>query len=826
MTERNESGLVKAVHIEDEMKNAYIDYAMSVIISRALPDVRDGLKPVHRRVLYGMADLGVYHNRSYKKSARIVGEVLGKYHPHGDASVYDTMVRMAQSWSLRYPLVDGQGNFGSIDGDSPAAMRYTEVRLKHVAEEILGEFKEHTIDFQPNFDDSLQEPTILPSKLPNILVNGTSGIAVGMATNLAPHNLNEVIESITAYINNPEITDEEIIKYIVAQDFPTGGLIYGYEGVKKALLTGKGRVVLRGVAKIETNKKGRTQIIVTEIPYQVNKAAMIEKTAALVNGKRIEGISDILDQSDRDGLRIVYELKKDAIPEIVLNNLYKQTALQTAFNINNIVLVNKRPQLLNFKGMVVEYVKHRDDVIYRRTAYRLDLAEKRLHILQGLLIALDNLDEIVSLIRASKNPEEAKQGLIANFSLSEIQAKAILDMRLQRLTGLERDKIKNEYDEILITIQELKEILEHQNLRMNIIKEDLIELKEKFGDQRRTQIVYNTDEIGDEDMIPNDSMVITVSNEGYIKRTPMKDYKMQARGGIGSTGANSKENDFIKHLFIANNHNYLLIFDEKGKVYWRKVYQIPEAGKLAKGRPLQNIIKIEMGTKIRTIINIEKLTDSEFVKSHYIIMVTEKGIIKKISLEAFCRPRNQGVRAIILKENDNLLDITLTNGKASLVLASHFGRAVHFEEQNLKPLGRTTMGVIGMRLIVGDKIIGMSSFDNKEDSVFVVSENGYGKRTLLKEYNTTGRGGKGVKTFKVTEKTGRLVTLLKVTENFQLLIATQEGKIIRMPLDIRSTGRSTQGVKMIRLQEADSIASVAQLYEEIEEKEKVEIVNA
>lgn len=809
------------VHIEDEMRNAYIDYAMSVIIARALPDVRDGLKPVHRRVLFGMADLGVYHNRSYKKSARIVGEVLGKYHPHGDASVYDTMVRMAQNWSLRYPLVDGQGNFGSIDGDAPAAMRYTEVKLKHVAEEILSEFKDKTIDFQPNFDNTLEEPTVLPSKLPNILVNGTSGIAVGMATNLASHNLCEVVSAITAYIDNPTITDEEIIKYIVAQDFPTGGIIYGYGGVKKALLTGRGRLVLRAVADIETDSKGKSQIIITEIPYQVNKAVMIEKTAALVNNKKIEGITDISDQSDRKGLRVVYELRKDAVPEVVLNNLYKHTALQTSFNVNNIVLVNKRPRLLNFRQMVVEYVKHRDEVIYRQTTYKLELAEKRLHILKGLLIALDNLDAIVNLVRNAKNPDEAEANLKLKFELSKRQAKAILDMRLQRLTGLERDKLKTEYDGIITKIAYLKSLLEQEPLRMELIKKDLKELEDRFGDDRRTQIVYDTNELADEDMIPNEAMVITVSNDGYIKRTPVKDYRMQGRGGVGAKGANSKEDDYIKHLFVADNHNYLLIFDEDGKLYWKKVYQLPEASKLAKGKPLQNLIKIELGTRIRTILKVENLTDPEYVQNHYLIMGTEKGIIKKVNLTTFSKPRNQAVRALTIREDDNLLDVALTNGKQTITFVSHLGRAVRFEENQLRVSGRTAMGVIGMRLAPEDKIVGMNSFDGAEDdSIFVVSTNGYGKKTLLSEYNTTSRGAKGVKTFRVTEKTGNVIATLSSKSDFQLLIATEAGKIIRMPLEISPIGRNTQGVKLIRLQEGDKIASVAQFLEDVEPEEE------
>ena len=813
------SNQIIPVHIEDEMRNAYIDYAMSVIISRALPDVRDGLKPVHRRVLFGMADLGVYHNRAYKKSARIVGEVLGKYHPHGDASVYDTMVRMAQGWSLRYPLVDGQGNFGSIDGDAPAAMRYTEVRLKHVAEEILSEFKDKTIDFQPNFDDTLEEPTVLPSKLPNILVNGTSGIAVGMATNLASHNLREVVAAITAYIDDPTITDEEIIKYIVAQDFPTGGIIYGYGGVKKALLTGRGRLVLRAVADIETDKKGRSRIIVTEIPYQVNKAVMIEKTAALVNSKKIEGITDISDQSDRDGLRVVYELKKDAVPEVVLNNLYKHTALQTSFNVNNIVLVNKRPQLLNFRQMVVEYVKHRDEVIYRQTRHRLELAEKRLHILQGLLIALDNLDAIVALIRNSKNPDEAQTELKLKFELSKPQAKAILEMRLQRLTGLERTKIKTEYDEIITKIVYLKSLLEQQPLRMGIIKKDLQELADRFGDDRRTQIIYDTNELADEDMIPNEPMVITISNQGYIKRTPVKEYRMQARGGVGAKGANSKEDDYIKHLFVADNHNYLLIFDENGKLYWKKVYQLPEASKLSKGKPLQNLIKLELGTRIRTILKVENLTDPDYVKNHYLVMGTEQGIIKKASLATYSKPRNQAVRALTIREDDNLLDVALTNGKQMITFVSHLGRAVCFDEKQLRVMGRTAMGVIGMRLATGDKVIGMNSFDGAEDdSIFVISTNGYGKKTLLSEYRTTARGARGVKTFRVTEKTGNVIATLSSNSDFQLLIATAAGKIIRMPLQIQPIGRNTVGVRLIRLQEGDKIASVAQFLEGVEEE--------
>ena len=810
------------INIEDEMRGAYIDYSMSVIISRALPDVRDGLKPVHRRILYGMLDLGVNYNRPYKKSARIVGEVLGKYHPHGDTAVYDSMVRMAQPWSLRYTLVDGQGNFGSVDGDSPAAMRYTEARLKRIAEEMLGDINKNTVDFKPNFDDSLKEPTVLPAKLPCLLVNGTSGIAVGMATNMPPHNLTEVVNGIVAYIDNRDIEISELMQYITAPDFPTGGIIYGYQGVKEAFETGRGRVLMRAKAEIETSKTGKEQIIVTEIPYMVNKASMIEKTAALVNEKKIEGISDIRDESDRDGLRIVYDIKKDAIPNIVLNHLYKYTQLQSSFGVNNIALVKGRPMTLNLKDLIVNFVEHRHEVVVRRTQYELDEAEKRAHILEGYIIALDNLDEIIDLIRKSKDPDTAKEELIKRFELSEIQAKAILEMRLQRLTGLERDKIQKEYEEVVELIKDLKDILANEDRRMEIIKNELQEVKEKFGDDRRTEIVHSADDITFEDMIPNEEMVLTISHQGYIKRTPLVEYRTQSRGGVGSRGVTTKDDDFTEHLFIAKAHNYLLIFTEFGKVYWKKVYAVPEGSKTSKGRAIQNLINIEPGDVVRSVINVENLDNEDYINNNFVMMCTENGTIKKTSLEAYSRPRQNGINAITVKEGDRLLNVSLTNGDNHIVIAKSGGKAIHFHESDIRPMGRTASGVRGVTIEGGEKVIGMVCIAREESNLLVVSEKGYGKRSLIDDYRITKRGGKGVKTINITEKTGKLVAIKEVIDTDDLMIINKSGITIRMAVEnLRVMGRATQGVKLIRLNENDEISSV----EKIEQIEGVDDEN-
>ncbi|MEQ9442688.1 MAG: DNA gyrase subunit A [Cyclobacteriaceae bacterium] len=812
------------INIEDEMRGAYIDYSMSVIISRALPDVRDGLKPVHRRVLYGMLDLGLLHNRSHKKSARIVGEVLGKYHPHGDASVYDSMVRMAQHWSLRYMLVDGQGNFGSIDGDSPAAMRYTEARLQRIAEEMLGDINKNTIDFQPNFDDSLQEPICLPSKLPNILVNGTSGIAVGMATNMPPHNLSEVIEGIKQYIDNQDITIAELMQYVKAPDFPTGGIIYGYTGVKSAFETGRGRVVMRARAEITESKTGKPQIVVTEIPYQVNKASMIEKTAAMVNDKRIEGISDIRDESDRKGLRIVYDLKKDAVPNVVLNNLFKYTQLQSSFGVNNVALVKGRPQTLNLKQIIGHYVDHRHDVVVRRTQYELDEAERRAHLLQGYLIALDNIDRVIEIIRGSRDPETARNSLMSEFELTEIQARAILDMRLQRLTGLEREKIESEYAEVLKQVAYLNEVLENRDLRMSIIKEELDELNARFGDERRTQIVHSAEDISLEDIIPNEPMVLTISHNGYIKRNHLDEYRSQARGGVGSRGASAKDGDFTEHLFIANTHNYLLIFTQLGRVFWLKVYEIPETGKSAKGRAIQNLINIPSTDSVRAVINIKTLEDPDYINNSYIVMCTEQGTIKKTVLEAFSRPRVTGINAISINENDRLLDVNLTDGKSEIVLAVRSGRAIRFPEEEVRPMGRNAAGVRGISLDNDeDRVVGMVCLYGTDKTLLVVSENGYGKRSAIDEYRITRRGGKGVKTLNVTSKTGKLVTIEKVSDQDDLMIINKSGIMIRTPVsELRVMGRATQGVRLIRLNDEDMIASVTKVEIEDEIQAQVE----
>lgn len=801
------------INIEDEMRGAYIDYSMSVIISRALPDVRDGLKPVHRRILYGMLELGVNYNKPYKKSARIVGEVLGKYHPHGDTAVYDTMVRMAQPWSLRYELVDGQGNFGSVDGDSPAAMRYTEARLRRIAEEMLSDINKNTVDFTPNFDDSLKEPSVLPAKIPNLLLNGASGIAVGMATNMAPHNLTEVVNGTVAYIENNEISIEELTQHISAPDFPTGGIIYGYQGVRSAFENGRGRIVLRAKAEVETLKSGREQIIVTEIPYLVNKASMIEKTAQLINEKKIEGISDIRDESDRQGLRIVYELKKDTIPNIVLNNLYKQTQLQSSFSVNNVALVGGRPKTLNLKDLIKYYVDHRHEVVIRRTQYELDEAEKRAHILEGYLIALDHLDEVIALIRSSRDPEIAKNGLIEKFELSEIQARAILDMRLQRLTGLEREKIIKEYEEIKALIEELKSILEHEEKRMEIIKTELIEIKDRYGDERRTYIEHAADEFTAEDMIPDDEMVITISHQGYIKRTPLIEYKTQNRGGVGSKAATFKNDDFTEHLFVATNHNYLLIFTEFGKVYWHKVWAIPEGSKTAKGRAIQNLINIDPSDKVRAVINVINLDDPDYINNNFLIMCTQKGTIKKTSLEAYSRPRQNGINAITINEGDKLLNVRLTNGDNHIVIASNSGRAINFHESDVRPMGRMAAGVRGINMSADEFVIGMVCVDHQNPAnLLVVSENGYGKRSLLEDYRITKRGGKGVKTMNITEKTGQLVAIKDVFDEDHLMIINKSGIAIRTEVgNLRIMGRATQGVKLIRLNDEDAISAVEKI---------------
>jgi len=809
------------INIEDEMRGAYIDYSMSVIISRALPDVRDGLKPVHRRVLYGMSELGVSYNKAYKKSARIVGEVLGKYHPHGDASVYETMVRMAQPWSLRYMLVDGQGNFGSIDGDSPAAMRYTEARLKRIADELLADLDKNTVDFVPNFDDSLREPSVMPAKFPNLLVNGTSGIAVGMATNMAPHNLTEVINGVIAYIDNHDITIAELMQYITAPDFPTGGIIYGYDGVKTAFETGRGRVLMRGRAIFETTPSGKEQIIVTEIPYMVNKASLIEKTAALVNDKKIEGISDLRDESDRDGLRIVYDLKRDAIPNVVLNNLYKYTALQSSFGVNNVALVKGRPLTLNLKELIHYFVEHRHEVIIRRTQYELEEARKRAHILEGLLIALDNLDEVINLIRSSRDPEIARNGLMERFGLSEIQARAILDMRLQRLTGLERDKIQQEYQEIMKLIDHLVTILNDEVLRMQIIKDELQEIKSRYGDERRTSIEASTGDISYEDMIPEENMVITISNEGYIKRTSLNEYRSQSRGGVGSRGvAASKESDFTEHLFVASTHNYMLFFTELGRVFWLKVYEIPEGGKTTKGRAIQNIIQIEKEDRVRAVLNVHSLENQDYILNHNLVFCTEQGTIKKTVLEAYSRPRTNGINAITINDGDRLLDVQLTNGNSEIVIALGSGRAIRFNESQVRNMGRNAAGVRAVSLAgPDDKVVGMVCVQSENTELLVVSENGFGKRSLLDEYRITNRGGKGVKTLNVTEKTGKLVAIKGVIDTDDLMIINRSGITIRLRVaDIRVIGRATQGVRLIKLNEGDRISSVAQVDMENEEE--------
>ncbi len=827
MAEETENGndLVPAndriipINIEDQMKSAYIDYSMSVIVSRALPDVRDGLKPVHRRVLYGMLDLGVTSGKPYKKSARIVGDVLGKYHPHGDSSVYDTMVRMAQDWSLRYPLVDGQGNYGSVDGDPPAAMRYTEARLKKIAEELLSDINKDTIDYQLNFDDSLEEPTVLPTRIPNLLVNGSSGIAVGMATNMAPHNLTEVVDGIHAYIDNRDIEVAELMQHIKGPDFPTGGIIYGYAGVQEAFHTGRGRIVMRAKAEIETTKTGREQIIVTEIPYQVNKSDMIKRTADLVNEKKLEGIAEIRDESDRQGMRVVYDIKRDANASIVLNNLYKYTALQTSFSVNNIALVHGRPMMLNLKDMIHHFVEHRHEVVVRRTRFELAEAEKRAHILEGLLIALDHLDEVIKLIRASATPEDARLGLMEQFGLSDIQARAILDMTLRRLTGLERDKIKEEYAELMKTIDYLKAVLEDESLRMQIIKDELSEVREKYGDERRSTIVHSAEDMRMEDFIEDEEIVITISHESYVKRTPLTEYRRQGRGGKGSLGSNTREEDFTEHIIIASAHNYMLFFTEAGRCFWLRAFEIPEGSRTSRGRAIQNIINIPKEEKIKAYIKVKNLKDQEYLENNFIIMCTKRGTIKKTSLEAYSRPRANGINAININEGDQLLEACLTDGSSEIVMALRSGRAIRFNESTVRPMGRTATGVRGVTLAgPDDEVVGMISVNNPEITVLVVSEKGYGKRTDIEDYRVTNRGGKGVKTINVTEKTGSLVAIKDVTDNDDLMIINKSGIVIRIAVsELRVMGRATQGVRLISLKGDDEIASVTKVEHEEEE---------
>ena len=800
------------INIEEEMKSKYIDYSMSVIVSRALPDVRDGLKPVHRRVLYGMHELGVTSTKAYKKSARIVGEVLGKFHPHGDTSVYDTMVRMAQEWSLRYMLVDGQGNFGSIDGDSPAAMRYTEARLRKTAEELLSDIDKNTVDYQLNFDDTIKEPVVLPARIPNLLCNGTSGIAVGMATNMAPHNLSEVVDATVAYIDNRDIDTQGLMEHIKAPDFPTGGIIYGYEGVRDAFETGRGKVVMRAKTSFE-EVGNREAIIVSEIPYMVNKADMIKKTADLINDKKLDGIHDIRDESDRKGMRIVYELKRDAIPNIVLNKLFKYTQLQSSFSVNNIALVNGRPEQLNLKQIIGHFVDHRHEVVVRRTQYELEQAEKRAHVLEGLLIALDNLDAIIKMIRGSRTPEDARNGLMTSFKLSEIQARAILDLRLQKLTGLERDKLKEEYDELMNTIAFLKNILENEDVRMDIIKTELNEVKEKYGDERRSTIEYGGGDFRIEDMIPDEEVVITISHLGYVKRTKLTEYKSQNRGGVGSKGATTRDADFLEDMFVANNHDYMLFFTEKGRCFWLRVFEIPEGAKATKGRAIQNMINIPSDDKVMAFINTKDLKDEDYVNSHCVVMCTKKGVVKKTSLESYSRPRQNGINAITIREGDQLLEAKLTTGSSQIMLAVKSGKAIRFEEEKVRPMGRTASGVRGVTLASdNDEVVGMICVNDFESDVLVVSENGYGKRSSIEDYRITNRGGKGVKTINVTDKTGNLIALKNVTDENDLMVVNKSGITIRISVaDLRQMGRATQGVRIIKLREKDSIAAVAKV---------------
>ncbi len=821
----NDNNLVPAndrivkINIEDQMKSAYIDYSMSVIVSRALPDARDGLKPVHRRVLYGMDGLGVASSKPYKKSARIVGEVLGKYHPHGDSSVYDTMVRMAQHWSLRYPLVDGQGNYGSLDGDPPAAMRYTEARLRKMAEEMLADLKKDTVDFQPNFDDSEEEPTVLPTRIPNLLVNGASGIAVGMATNMAPHNLTEVIDGTIAYIDNRDIEISELMQFIKGPDFPTGGIIYGHNGVRDAFETGRGRIVMRATAEIETTKSGKEIIIVTEIPFLVNKADMIKRTVDLINEKKIEGISEIRDESSKD-VRIVYEIKRDSNANVVLNNLYKHTSLQSSFSVNNIALVKGRPVMMNLKDMIQVFVEHRHEVVVRRTKFELAEAEKRAHILEGYLIALDHLDEVIKLIRSSDTPEDARIGLIEKFGLSDIQARAILDMTLRRLTGLERDKIKEEYAELMKTIEYLRQILDDESLRYKIIKDELVEVKEKFGDERRSVIVHSAEDMTMEDFIDDEEIVITISHNSYVKRTPLSDYKRQGRGGKGSIGSNTRDEDFTEHIITATAHNYMLLFTEAGRCFWLRAFEIPEGSRTSRGRALQNIINVPKEEKIKAFILVKNLKDQEYLENNFIIMCTKQGTIKKTSLEAYSRPRANGINAININEGDQLIEACLTSGTSEIVMALRSGRAIRFNESTVRPMGRTATGVRGITLSSAtDEVVGMISLNNPESTVLVVSEKGYGKRTDIEDYRITNRGGKGVKTINVTDKTGELVAIKDVTNDEDLMIINKSGIVIRIGVDtLRVMGRATQGVRLITLKENDEIASITKVVREEEEE--------
>jgi len=817
------------INIEEAMKSAYIDYSMSVIVSRALPDVRDGLKPVHRRVLFGMSELGLRSNSKYKKSAFIVGEVLGKYHPHGDSSVYDTMVRMAQEWSLRYMLVDGQGNFGSIDGDSPAAMRYTEARLKKISEEMVEDLDKDTVDFQLNYDDSIKEPTVLPTKIPSLLVNGASGIAVGMATNMPPHNLSEVIDGTVAYIDDNNIEIDELIKHVKAPDFPTGGVIYGYDGVKNAFETGRGKVVMRGKASFE-EVNGRECIIVSEIPYQVNKADMIQRTAELINDKKIEGISNIRDESDRKGMRIVYILKRDAIPNIVLNTLYKYTALQSSFSVNNIALVKGRPKLLNLKQMIKYFVEHRHDVVVRRTKYDLKKAEERAHILDGLIVASDNIDKVIEIIKKSSNADDARKNLIKEYDLSEVQAKAIVEMRLRQLTGLEQDKLRDEYNGLLELIKDLKNILEDKDRRMSIIKDELIEIKEKHGDERRSVIEFSGGELSIEDMIPDEKVVLTISHAGYIKRTPLAEYKTQHRGGVGQKGSTTRSEDFLEYLFVGTNHQYMLFFTQKGKCFWMRVFEIPEGSKLSKGRAIQNLINIEPDDKVKAFICTQDLKDEDYINNHFVIMCTKKGQVKKTSLEQYSRPRSNGINAITIKEGDELLEAKLTTGNSQILMSVKSGKCIRFEESKTRPMGRNASGVRGVRLKDDDdEVVGMLSVNDMDSDILVVSENGYGKRSKLDNYRITNRGGKGVKTISITDKTGNLVSIKNVADGDDLMIINKSGIAIRMEVNsLRVMGRATQGVKLINLKDSDSIAAVAKVVlddEEVQDIDDIEVVD-
>ena len=814
------------INIEDEMKSAYIDYSMSVIVSRALPDVRDGLKPVHRRVLYGMHELGVRSTSSHKKSARIVGEVLGKYHPHGDTSVYDTMVRMAQDWSLRYMLIDGQGNFGSIDGDSPAAMRYTEARMRRIADEMLADIDKETVDHQLNFDDSLEEPTVLPTRIPNLLINGASGIAVGMATNMPPHNLSEVVDGTIAYIDNRNIEIDELIEHIKAPDFPTGGIIYGYGGVKEAFHTGRGRVVMRAKANFE-EVRGRDCIVVTEIPYQVNKADMIRKTVDLINDKKIVGIADIRDESNRKGMRVVYVLKRDAIPNIVLNTLFKYTALQSSFSVNNIALVEGRPQLLNLKDLIGHFVNHRHEVVVRRSQYELRKAEERAHILEGLIIASDNIDEVIEIIRGSANAEEARANLIKRFELTEIQARAIVEMRLRQLTGLEQDKLRSEYEEVLATIEDLKDILAREDRRMDIIKEELLEVRKKYGDERRSEINYVGGDLSIEDMIPDEQVVITISHAGYIKRTPLAQYKTQQRGGVGKKASATRTEDFLEHLFVGTNHQYMLFFTQKGQCYWLRVYEIPEGSRTSKGRAIQNLINIAQDDKVKAFICTRDLKEEEYVNSHYVIMATKKGVVKKTPLEQYSRPRQNGIIAINIREGDELLEAKLTTGSSQIFLGLKSGKAIRFEENKTRPMGRNSSGVRGITLAgETDEVIGMVSVHNFDEDILVVSENGYGKRSSIEDYRLTNRGGKGVKTISISDKTGGLVAIKNVSDSDDLMIINKSGIAIRLPLEeLRTMGRATQGVRLINLKDKDSIAAVAKVMKEEEDLDETDILD-